>query len=89
MMRRLLVLLVRAYQLLFRPWIGSNCRFSPSCSGYAIGAVQHHGAAAGSYLALRRLARCHPWCDGGTDPVPDHPPALFSRWLTSPLKKSL
>ena len=89
MMRRLLVLLVRAYQLLFRPWIGSNCRFSPSCSGYAIGAVQHHCPAAGSYLALRRLARCHPWCDGGTDPVPDHAPPLFSRWLASPFKKSL
>lgn len=89
MMARALALLVRAYQLLFRPWLSSNCRFSPSCSGYALDALRQHGAAAGSYLAARRVLRCHPWCDGGTDPVPDHPPPLFSRWLASPFKKSL
>lgn len=89
MIARFLVLLVRGYQLLLRPWLGSNCRFTPSCSGYAMGALRQHGAAAGSYLAARRLVRCHPWCEGGHDPVPDHPPALFSRWLNVPFKKTL
>lgn len=89
MIARLLVLLVRGYQLLLRPWLGSNCRFTPSCSGYAMGALRQHGAAAGSYLAARRLVRCHPWCEGGHDPVPEHSPALFSRWLNVPFNKTL
>lgn len=79
MMRRLLMGLVRAYRLLLSPWLGSACRFEPTCSLYALQALERHGAAAGSYLTLRRLARCHPWCDGGCDPVPDQPPRLFTR----------
>lgn len=72
--RRLLMCLVQAYRLVLSPWLGSACRFEPSCSAYALQALERHGAAAGSYLTLRRLARCHPWCDGGCDPVPDaHP----------------
>lgn len=70
MMQRLLIGLVRAYRLLLSPWLGSACRFEPTCSAYAIGALETHGAAHGSYLGLRRLTRCHPWCEGGHDPVP-------------------
>jgi uncharacterized protein len=73
MMQRLLVGVVRAYRLLLSPWLGASCRFEPSCSVYAIQALQVHGAARGSYLTLKRLARCQPWCQGGHDPVP--PPA--------------
>lgn len=77
MMQRALISLVRAYRLLLSPWLGSACRFEPSCSRYALQALERHGAAAGSYLTLRRLARCHPWCAGGLDPVPAQPPGLF------------
>ncbi len=65
-----LVGIVTAYRLLLSPWLGSGCRFEPSCSAYSLAALQQHGAALGSYLTLRRLARCQPWCDGGHDPVP-------------------
>ena len=70
MMKRLLIGLVRAYRLVLSPWLGQSCRFEPTCSAYAIGALEAHGAARGSYLALRRIARCQPWCQGGHDPVP-------------------
>jgi len=66
----LLVLCVRAYQWTLRPFIGAHCRFEPTCSVYAIEALQTHGAGAGSVLAARRVLRCNPWCDGGLDPVP-------------------
>jgi hypothetical protein len=75
----LLIALVRAYRLLLSPWLGSNCRFEPTCSQYALTALEHHGAAAGGALAAGRLLRCHPWCAGGHDPVPDESPALFAR----------
>lgn len=78
MMRALLMALVRGYRLTLSPWIGSACRFEPTCSAYALDALGRHGAAAGSYLTLRRLARCHPWCDGGHDPVPTQTPRLFA-----------
>jgi uncharacterized protein len=68
--QRGLVLLVKGYRLLLSPWLGSQCRFEPTCSAYALQALQDHGAGAGSYLAARRILRCHPWCDGGFDPVP-------------------
>jgi putative membrane protein insertion efficiency factor len=71
--------LVRAYQLLFSAWVGGDCRFEPSCSAYALQALDRHGAASGSVLAARRLLRCHPWCEGGHDPVPERPVGLFSR----------
>ena len=76
---------VRAYRLLLSPWLGNACRFEPTCSRYAIDALDVHGAALGSYLALRRLGRCHPWCDGGFDPVPAQAPPLFSglRWSST------
>jgi len=90
MIKALLITCVRAYRLLLRPWIGNSCRFEPSCSTYAIQALQQHGAAAGSYLTLARLTRCQPWCDGGCDPVPTEKPRLFA-WLpaSNPHKKNL
>jgi hypothetical protein len=94
MMRRLLIGLVKAYRLLLSPWLGQSCRFEPTCSVYAIGALEQHGAAVGSYLTLRRIARCQPWCQGGHDPVPpkarhrnQRPGPLFSS-LSSDDKKS-
>lgn len=77
--QRLLILAVQAYRLLFKPWLGNACRFEPTCSTYALQALERHGAATGSLLVVGRLMRCHPWCSGGCDPVPDHPPRLFSR----------
>ena len=81
---RLLIALVRVYRFAFKPWLGNACRFEPSCSQYALNALQHHGALAGSLLTGARLLRCHPWCDGGLDPVPEHlasPCGLFTRLL--------
>ena len=69
-MSKLLVWILRAYQVLLSPMLGQRCRFYPSCSHYAIEALRTHGAARGSYLAARRLCRCHPWNEGGLDPVP-------------------
>jgi len=71
MMKTLLIGLIRLYQLVLSPWIGHQCRFTPSCSHYAIAAIQTHGARKGAWLGLRRIARCHPFCQGGNDPVPD------------------
>jgi len=79
--RRLLIGVVRAYRLLLSPWLGNACRFEPTCSLYAIGALQRHGAVAGSAMTLGRIGRCHPWCAGGFDPVPDAPPRLFRTLL--------
>ncbi|MEZ5647234.1 MAG: membrane protein insertion efficiency factor YidD [Burkholderiaceae bacterium] len=81
--RRVLVALVRGYRLLLSPWLGNGCRFEPTCSVYAIGALERHGALAGTYLMLHRIGRCGPWCEGGHDPVPDRAPALFSRLIPS------
>jgi putative membrane protein insertion efficiency factor len=67
---RLLIALVRGYQYLLSPWWGTQCRFSPTCSRYAIEALERHGAWKGSALAVRRILRCHPWHAGGFDPVP-------------------
>ena len=61
---------VRAYQLIFSPLLPPSCRFTPSCSAYAHEALTRHGAVRGSWVAARRLARCHPWNPGGYDPVP-------------------
>ncbi|GAB3459114.1 membrane protein insertion efficiency factor YidD [Massilia terrae] len=69
-MSTLLAWLVRAYQLLVSPMLGQNCRFYPTCSNYALEALRTHGAVRGSWLAARRVCRCHPWNEGGVDPVP-------------------
>ena len=82
MIRRALVIAVKGYRLLLSPWLGSSCRFEPTCSVYAIEALERHGAAAGSYLTVARLARCHPWCAGGNDPVPAQSPRPFSGLLS-------
>ena len=70
MVANLVVWLLRAYQALISPLLGQNCRFHPTCSRYAIDAIAGHGAARGSWLALKRVSRCHPFNDGGLDPVP-------------------
>ena len=75
--RDLLIALVQGYRVFFSPWLGSGCRFEPTCSQYALGSLRSHGAAAGAYLSVARLARCHPWCEGGLDAVPEQAPALF------------
>ena len=87
MIRAALIGLVKGYRLLLSPWLGSACRFTPTCSVYALQALEQHGAAAGSYLTVARLARCHPWCHGGADPVPSQAPALFSRFVAPPTHK--
>ena len=69
-MARLMLLVIRAYRYLLSPWWGNQCRFDPSCSEYALQAIDGHGALRGSWLALRRLTKCHPWHRGGFDPVP-------------------
>jgi len=81
MMQSLLIALVKGYRLLLSPWLGSACRFEPTCSAYALQALEQHGAARGSYLTLRRLSRCHPWCPGGHDSVPPAGQRLFSRLI--------
>lgn len=62
---------VRAYRLLLSPWVGYACRFTPTCSAYALEAIDRHGACRGGWLALKRIARCHPWGESGHDPVPE------------------
>ncbi|MGC3938303.1 membrane protein insertion efficiency factor YidD [Roseobacter sp. EG26] len=62
---------VHGYRLIFSPWVGHNCRYQPTCSAYALEALDKHGAAKGGWMALRRILRCHPWGRDGYDPVPD------------------
>jgi hypothetical protein len=69
-MKGILLALIRGYQYLFRPLLGANCRFAPSCSDYAAEAVRKRGALKGTMLAVRRVLRCHPYHPGGYDPVP-------------------
>ncbi|WP_119290265.1 membrane protein insertion efficiency factor YidD [Azohydromonas sediminis] len=85
--RQLLIGLVRAYRLLLSPWLGSACRFYPTCSAYSLEALERHGALVGSYLTVARVLRCHPWCDGGCDPVPESPPRLFGFLASDPNRK--
>ncbi|MFZ0006857.1 MAG: membrane protein insertion efficiency factor YidD [Steroidobacteraceae bacterium] len=69
-MRQLAALLIRLYQWTVSPLLGPRCRFYPSCSQYALEALMRFGVLAGGWLAVKRLARCHPWHPGGFDPVP-------------------
>ena len=69
-MKGLLLALVKGYRLLLSPWWGTQCRYHPTCSLFAQEALERHGAARGSWLALKRVGRCHPWHAGGYDPVP-------------------
>ena len=70
MLGRILIGLVRGYQLLVSPWTPPSCRYTPTCSAYAMEAIELHGALRGSWLAVCRIARCHPWGGHGYDPVP-------------------
>ncbi len=69
-MRSVLVWLVKAYRYAVSPMLGPSCRFEPSCSSYAVEALERHGATRGTWLAAKRVCRCHPWHPGGYDPVP-------------------
>jgi putative membrane protein insertion efficiency factor len=69
-MKRLFILFVRAYQLMISPFTANHCRFHPTCSRYAIIAIERHGAFMGSWLAIKRIGRCRPGCEAGVDPVP-------------------
>ncbi|QDO87141.1 membrane protein insertion efficiency factor YidD [Ornithinimicrobium ciconiae] len=69
-----LIALVRVYQLLISPLLGPSCKFYPSCSAYAVTALRRHGPIRGTWLAARRLGRCHPWSHGGVDHVPERGP---------------
>ena len=70
-MTKLVISLLRAYQLLISPLFGPSCRYYPSCSQYAVEAIKIRGVFKGSFLAVRRVLRCHPGCEGGYDPVPE------------------
>lgn len=70
----LLSLPVRAYRLVLSPYVGHGCRYQPTCSVYALDALERHGAVKGGWLALRRIGRCHPWGGNGYDPVPGADP---------------
>lgn len=68
----ILALPVKAYRLIFSPWVGFNCRYQPTCSQYALDALRAHGGLKGGWLAAKRIARCNPWGGCGYDPVPGH-----------------
>lgn len=70
-MRRIMIFLIKLYQMLLSPFVGQHCRFYPSCSAYSLEAVEKHGAMRGMWLSIKRISRCHPWHEGGIDPVPE------------------
>ncbi|MCU0684052.1 MAG: membrane protein insertion efficiency factor YidD [Polyangiaceae bacterium] len=89
MIVRLLLLLIRAYQLTLSPLLGQVCRFHPSCSRYAYACLRDHGLFGGGLLSLKRLARCHPFHPGGHDPPPPPPgPAALSTHGGPPVEAS-
>jgi putative membrane protein insertion efficiency factor len=69
-MQKIILAMIRAYQLVLSPFLGQHCRFTPSCSQYAQEAIRKYGAARGSWLGFKRIIRCQPFCEGGHDPVP-------------------
>lgn len=88
MVVRLLLLLIRAYQVAISPFLGPVCRFHPSCSRYAYACLHDHGVLRGSLLSLKRLARCHPFHPGGYDPPPPPGPAALSKRGGPPVEAS-
>jgi len=71
MIRRFFILLIKGYSYLISPFMGNNCRYTPTCSAYTQEAVEKHGVIKGLWLGVKRISRCHPWHEGGYDPVPD------------------
>ena len=69
----LLLGFISFYRLVFSPWVGRYCRFEPTCSRYTETAISEYGALKGLFMGMKRIARCHPWCEAGYDPVPTHP----------------
>lgn len=76
--RRGLLAVIRGYQKTISPLMGANCRYHPSCSHYTYEAIEIHGVAKGSWLGMKRIGRCHPWHEGGIDPVPGSPSSIDS-----------
>jgi uncharacterized protein len=70
-MRQILIVFINAYRYILSPFMGHNCRFYPSCSCYAQDAIQEYGVTRGTWLAIRRIVKCHPWHDGGVDYLPE------------------
>ncbi|MES9944895.1 membrane protein insertion efficiency factor YidD [Candidatus Thiodiazotropha sp. CDECU1] len=70
-MRRIVISLIKLYQTILSPFVGQHCRFYPSCSSYALEALEKHGVVRGLWLSIKRVSRCHPWHEGGVDPVPE------------------
>ena len=70
-MRKILIIIIKGYGYLISPFLGNHCRYYPSCSSYAVEALEKHGAMRGTWLALKRILRCHPFHPGGVDPVPE------------------
>ncbi|MES9812858.1 MAG: membrane protein insertion efficiency factor YidD [Candidatus Thiodiazotropha sp.] len=70
-MRRIVISLIKLYQTILSPFVGQHCRFYPSCSTYALEALEKHGTLQGLWLSVKRVSRCHPWHEGGVDPVPE------------------
>ena len=88
MIKTALITLVKGYRLLLSPWLGSSCRFEPTCSADGLEALERFGAAKGGYLMLARIGRCHPWCEGGLDPVPSAANGgLFTRHISMSHRK--
>lgn len=71
MLEKFLLTLIRAYRYVLSPWVGSSCRFWPTCSAYSMEAIERHGALRGGWMTVARIARCHPYGAGGVDPVPE------------------
>ena len=73
MLRKSMIGLVKGYNLLVSPFLPPSCRYTPTCSAYMVEAIEKHGAFRGLWMGSRRILRCHPWHEGGYDPVPDKP----------------
>lgn len=71
-MRQILIVLIKLYRYAISPYLAPSCRYTPTCSSYAIEAIERHGLFRGSWLAVRRVSRCHPWHEAGYDPVPEN-----------------